>query len=114
MVNTTVVNIIYSSQALIQSLRAVLNPRWGGVDGMSDLQVPYPAFRLKGTAFHTLKVSLPQVISILFKFVTWMTGKNGPSEILQLPPNSEDQETDFYKITHQRELYKQKEWADKL
>lgn len=43
-----------------------------------------------------------------------MTRQNGPSEILQLSPNSQDEEADFYKITLQRELYKQKEWADKL
>lgn len=43
-----------------------------------------------------------------------MTGQNGPSENLQLSPNPEDHEADFYKIALQRELYKQKEWADKL
>lgn len=66
MVNRTIENIIYSNQALVQSLRALLNPRQGGVDSMSELQVSYPAFRLKGSAFHRLKVSSLHVVSILF------------------------------------------------
>lgn len=43
-----------------------------------------------------------------------MIGQNGPSEIFQLSPNLEDQEADFYKTAPQRELYKQKKWAEKL
>lgn len=98
MVNTSVVNIIYSGQALTHSLRALLNPTQEGVDSMRELQVSYPAFRLKGSAFPRLKVSLLQVVSIMFSLVIWPTGQNGSSEILQLSPNSEDQEADFIKF----------------
>lgn len=84
---------------------------------MSELQVSYPAFRLKRSAYHRLKVSLLQVVSVLFNIFirdlddrTKWTLRN----LLQLSPNSQDQEADLYKIALQRELYKQKEWADKL
>lgn len=33
---------------------------------MSELQISYPAFRLKDSGFHRLKVSLLTVVSILF------------------------------------------------
>lgn len=74
---------------------------------MSELQVSYPAFRLKRSAYHRLKVSLLQVVSVLFNIFirdlddrTKWTLRN----LLQLSPNSQDEEADLYKIALQREL----------
>lgn len=58
MVNRTVKNIIYSNQALVQSLRALLNPREGGVDSMSETASILPCLQAQKVSISQTKGQL--------------------------------------------------------